>query len=129
MKYSQNVQDSEPVMNDANKENHESYYAEDDPETLNSESQEYSYFLNEDEYHIEIEVIAQDKSHQCRKCKMIFLSNNKLHRHISECRKVRLTVKSAEAHQIETYHVNVDIDRIIVSKAKPNLFKGLAFKS
>ncbi len=70
-----------------NKKNENSHHIEDDLETFDQD-QKYSYFLNENEYHISIEMIDHTKSliHQCRRCKKIFSSNNKLHRHIRECR-------------------------------------------
>jgi hypothetical protein len=66
------------------------------------------------------------KIHQCRKCKKKFSFNNKLHRHIRECRK---TLKN-EVFTIETFHLHETLfNRIIILSAKSDLFKDLAFRS
>ncbi len=110
-------------MKKNNKKNEDSFHLQKESESLSQNSdQEYNYFLNENEYHIEIEIINQNRIHQCRKCRMIFFFNNKLHRHIRECFR-----KNKFDSNVETFHV--DESRIIVFKTKFDLFKDLVFRS
>jgi hypothetical protein len=118
-------QDSESVMNENDKKNEDSHDSE------NRRFEEFSYFLNEDDYHIDTEVIKQNSSqnHQCRKCKKRFASNNKLHRHVRECRKIKSTIKFFESRLVESFHLNNDVSRIITSTTKLDLIKNLTFRS
>jgi hypothetical protein len=108
-------------MNDVNKKNDDSYEAD----IINQKCDEYSYFLNENEYHIDIEVIQEKVSvFQCRKCKANFFSNNKLHKHVRECHQVKSIV-------VKTFHVDKSMqesNRIIVFRTKSDLTKSLIFR-
>jgi hypothetical protein len=120
---SSNNQDAESRTNEIDKKNQNFYELEDDHHV-----EEYSYFFNEDEYHIDTEVVNQKKSktHQCRKCKTKLISNNKLHRHLRECRKT----SKKQFFTIETFHlIESTVSRIITSIAKSDLFKDLAFRT
>jgi hypothetical protein len=112
-------QDSEFVINENDKKNRNSYESE-----KNRRVEEFNYFLNENEYHIEIELIVKSNTHQCRKCKANFSFNNKLHHHIRECRQ-KLNTKIV----IDSFHVDKLNDRVIVFKTKSNLIKSLTFRS
>jgi hypothetical protein len=115
---------SEFTIDEQNKKNYYSYKSE----RADDRAENLSYFFNEDEYHIDTKMISQKmlKIHQCRKCKREFSFKNKLHQHIRECRK---TLKN-KALMIETFHLNeTSFNRIIISSAKSDLFKDLAFRS
>jgi hypothetical protein len=115
---------SEFTTDEQDKKNYDSY----ESEKANDRAENFNYFLNEDEYHIDTKMINQKtfKIHQCCKCKKKFSFNNKLHQHIRECRKA---LKN-KAFTIETFHLNeMSFNRIIISSAKSDLFKDLAFRS
>jgi single-stranded DNA-specific DHH superfamily exonuclease len=117
-------ENSKSISNNFNKENQNS----DDSNTQKLDSnQEYDYFLNENEYHIDIEIISHEKiHHECRRYKKTFSFNNKLHRHFRECRKNEIF--SINAHQINIFHLDSS-KRVIVFMTKSELFKNLVFKS
>ncbi len=121
---SRNDQDHDIFLNENNKKNENLHDIDD------HFNEKFSYFLNENEYHIDTEMINQNnsKTHQCRKCKKEFSFNNKLHRHIHECRKKR---KKKSCTTIESFHLTntYKSNQIIVFKTKPNLFKSLTFRS
>jgi hypothetical protein len=120
-------QDADSSLNEVDKKNENRDQIEDDAESFNQD-QKYHYFLNEKEYHIDIEIITQRKCHyQCRKCKVSFFLNNKLHRHIRDCRREKI-IKSVDAHQTDAFHLHDDIERIIVFKVKLDLSKDLTFR-
>ncbi len=49
----------------------------------NQNHEEFNYFVYENKYHIDIEIIKKKINvFQCRKCKTEFFFNNKLHCHI-----------------------------------------------
>ncbi len=113
-------QKSELIINEYDEENQNSY----ELERSDSRFEKFNYFFNENEYHIEIELIAQNKSHECRRCKTNFSFNNKLHQHIRQCRKKRFTI-------VDFFHTTnaCTSDRIIVFRVKSDLFKDLVFRS
>jgi hypothetical protein len=115
---------SEFTTDEQDKKNYDSY----ESKKANDRAENFNYFLNEDEYHIDTKMINQkmSKIHQCRKFKKKFSFNNKLHQHIRECRK---TLRN-KALTIETFHLNeTSFNRIIISSAKSEMFKDLAFRS
>ncbi len=75
MKNSRNDQKQKLISNESDKKNKNHH------QIKNQFTEKYDYFLNEDEYHINIEMIVQKnlKIHQCRKCRKEFSFNNKLH--------------------------------------------------
>jgi hypothetical protein len=120
-------QNSDFITNENNKKNEISYQVKNNSELFSS-NQKYSYFLNENEYHIDIEVI-QNKINvfKCRRCKTKFLFNNKLHRHVRECRR-SIFVESLESHQIDAFHIDDLSERIIVFTTKSDLIRDLIFR-
>ncbi len=123
----ENDHDSEHFANESNKKNEDSYRDEIESKSSNfHDNQKYNYFLNEKDYHINIDIIQKKFIFQCRKCRTKFVSNNKLHKHVRECRKKLKSII------IEFFHLDENIqktNRIIVFKTKSNLIKNLIFRS
>ncbi len=115
----QQNENSDFILKEINKKNEDFYQI--DQQT----NEKYNYFLNENDYHIEIEICNQDKSYQCRNCKKKFSFNNKLHQHVRECRKIQ----KERTFDVETFHIEFTSDRIIISAAESNIFKDLTFRS
>jgi hypothetical protein len=113
-------QKSKFIINECDKKNQNSYKLEES----DSRFEKFNYFFKKNEYHIEIELIAQNKSHECRRCKTNFSFNNKLHQHIRQCRKKRFTI-------VNSFHATnaCTSNRIIVFKTKSDFFKDLIFRS
>jgi hypothetical protein len=121
MKNSRNDQKQEFISNEFDKKNENSHQIE------NQFIEEYDYFLNEDEYHIDTKMIVQKnlKIHQCRKCKKEFSFNNKLHQHVRECRKT----SKEKNFIVQTFHIEFASERIISSSTKLNITKKLIFRA
>ncbi len=116
-------QNSEFRTNDLDKKNQNSY----ETNSANQKSDEYSYFFNKNEYHIDIEIVNEKiYAFKCRRCKTKFFFSNKLHRHIRECRKSKV-VELLESHQIDVFHIDNLSDRIIIFRVKSDFIKDLIF--
>jgi hypothetical protein len=123
----ENDHDSKHFANESDKKNEDSYKNEIESKSFNShDNQKYNYFLNEKDYHINIDIIQRKLIFQCRKCRTKFVSNNKLHKHVRECRK------KSKSIIVEFFHFDEDIqetNRIIVFKTKSDFIKDLVFRS
>jgi hypothetical protein len=123
-KNSQNYQNNESELetNEFDNEIHEFY----ELEKSDYRSKKFNYFLNEDEYHIDIDVVQKKITFQCRKCKTKFIFNNKLYKHIRECRK-----KTKFVNLMNIFHLNKikndEESRIIIFKTKSTSLKNWLF--
>ncbi len=109
-------------MNEIDKENQNAY----EINLQNQNHEKFNYFVNENEYHINIEIIKKKINvFQCRKCKTEFFFNNKLHRHLRIYRKKR----NEKIYTIEIFHNESTFNRIIFSLTKSNTSRNLIFRA